>query len=226
MKTSKIALVAATLAGLATTAANADTLQFSFADPQPGRQLSNSGGLMTYDQNSTFQFLANLSAAGLSSNQTWNNAAMEMSLTLGAPVAIPGGYVAPVSGFFEVYDNTGSVRTNILRGTASDGAYVRVSNTNTMLFSDPGLVYTAGAALNGLLPIGQSFDLTNPQEASFTITDIQSDLGGNPINGGSFIGFTANASYSGNTEFRIVPTPGTAMLAGLGGLLTARRRRA
>jgi MYXO-CTERM domain-containing protein len=36
--------------------------------------------------------------------------------------------------------------------------------------------------------------------------------------------WTANASYSGNSD--VVPAPGAIALAGLGGLLIARRKRA
>lgn len=222
----KIAVVSALALACAAGVANA-SLQFSFADPQPGRQMTNTAGALAYDQSAVLMFHANLSDAGLSANQTWSNARMEMNMSVGIAVLVaPGLYQAPVSGFFEVYDMSSSSRVAILRGTASAGAYVRYSGTNSMLFSDPDLQYSAGPAMNSLLPSGQSFSFDNPQEAVFTLTDMIVAGGGSVIGQNGLVrNFDANASYSGNSGFTIVPTPGAAALLGIGGLMVGRRRR-
>jgi hypothetical protein len=134
--------------------------------------------------------------------------------------------VAPVAGSFTIYRMIGGeVRQDILTGTASAGSFVRISNTNSMLFSDPDFVYTAGAALTNIMPQGMTF--ASPSEAVFTLTDVAVS-GPGPANfigpGGVFRSFDANASFTGNTA--TIPAPGASVALALSGLAAARRRRA
>ena len=104
--------------------------------------------------------------------------------------------------------------------TVPAGSYVRIGNTNALLFSSSqGLVYTPGPRLQTILGAGRN--LGNPEEAVFTLTDI-SVAGGAPLTGtgGVFNSFDANASFSGNAG--VVPAPGSVALLVLAGLENAR----
>lgn len=225
----KIAALAMCLAAAAGTAQASIT--FSFADPVPGSQLSAvadtpAPGIasLSYDTNAAINLLIDGSQEGLGIT-SFANARMEFTnMTLGAAVTIGGITVAPIAGSFTIYDFTGNVRTDILTGSSQNGSFVRVLGTNSLQFSTPdGFTYTAGPALQAFMAPGTF--LTAYQEASFSLTDVQAVGGGNFIGpGGVFRSFTANTSYSGNSE--VIPTPGALALAGMGGLLAARRRRA
>ncbi|MGQ0626755.1 MAG: MYXO-CTERM sorting domain-containing protein [Phycisphaerales bacterium] len=226
----QLALVAGGVLALAS-AANA-SIAFSFADPVPGRQVSNlqngSGaglGLLTYDTSAPIVFLVDDSDVGGSGATSFNNARLEVNLTLGAAITMGGVTLAPVSGDFTIYDFTGNVRTDILRGQSMSGAFVRVTGTNAIQFSTAdGFSYTAGPALQAFL--GALRTLVADQEAVFTLTDIATVGGGSFIGpGGVFRSFNANASFSGTSNVEVVPTPGAAALAGLAGLVALRRRR-
>lgn len=225
-KISAIAMFVAAAAGSAQA-----SITFSFADPVPGSQLSavaNSPApgiaSLSYDTNATINLLVDGTQEGMGST-AFTNARMEFTnMTLGAAVTIGGITVAPIAGSFTIYDFTGNVRTDIITGTSQAGSFVRVLGTNSLQFSTPdGFTYTAGPALNAWMTPGSI--LSAYQEASFSLTDVQAVGGGNFIGpGGVFRSFTANSSYSGNTE--VIPAPGAIALAGMGGLLAARRRRA
>lgn len=221
----RIALAA--LAGLALSSAAHAGIAMSFADPIPGRQLHNTEngaapgvGRMTYDQTAVLAFYIDGTAEGFG-EVTFGNARMEMDLAIGAAVTFGGVTQAPVTGTFTVYDATDG-RVDIITGVAQLGTYVRVGNTNSLLFSDPNFVYLPGPALTALMAPGRVF--TNPTEGVFTLTSIAAVGGGNFLNpDGTFRTFDANASYSGNTE--VIPTPGALALAGLGALCLVRRKR-
>ena len=147
------------------------------------------------------------------------------------------GVVGLAASFSELKGNTGAndwARARLYQGTvygafdlggvkldgvASAGTLVRISDTNAILFSNPNFTYTAGPALTA---ITGPLVFSDPTEAVFTLTSIVAEGGGFFINpDGSFKTFDANSSFSGNT----VPTPGALLMAGLGGLCLARRRR-
>jgi hypothetical protein len=207
-------------------------ISFSFADPVPGRQLTavaNGAGpgvaSLSYDTSAAggLNLLVDGTAEGFGA-LSFANARMELSMSLGAAITIGGVTVAPVAGSFTIYDFTGNVRTDIITGQSNAGSFVRVLGTNSLQFSTPdGFTYTAGPALQALLAPGRV--LAAYQEASFSLTDVQTETGTSFIGpGGVFRSFSANSSFSGNTE--VVPTPGAIALLGMGGLLAARRRRA
>lgn len=218
----------AALAALAVTAAAHADIAMSFADPIPGRQLHNmangSGpgiGFMTYDQSAQLSFLFDGSEDSLPS-QVFSNARMELQMSLGVSTTVGGITTAPVSGFFKIYDMSSGVREDIIIGIASAGSYVRISNTNSILFSDPNFTYTSGPALDALTG---PLTFVAPSEAVFTLTSVLADGGGSFINpDGSFRTFDANSSFTGNTQ--AIPAPGAIALASLGVLCIARRRRA
>lgn len=223
------ALAVATFAGLATTAAHAGVITFSFADPVPGRQMTavaggggGSSALLTYDTSARISLLVDGSAEGFGALE-FTDARMELSMALGVTTTMGGVTVAPVSGTFTIYDMSTGSRRDIITGASQNGAFVRVLGTNSLQFATPdGFTYLAGPALTALLAPGR--ELSPYQEASFSLTDIQTVGGGAFIApDGSFRSFTANSSYSGNTE--VIPAPGALALAGLGGLMVARRRR-
>jgi hypothetical protein len=215
----KIAALVVT-AGLAT--ASQAALTFSFADPVPGRQMSYSQatGLITYDNTALISVLVDGSTEPVPFNVAFPGSTMTMNLSVGA-VSVAGPLVqAPVAGFFELRDNTSAL---ILRGDTANGSFLRLGATGSILMSsDISFGFTAGPALNAILAPGRT--LSNPQESVFTVTDLLVTGGGPLVSDGVMRSWSANASYSGNSE--VVPAPGAIALAGLGGLLVARRKRA
>ncbi len=218
--------IAAAVATLSLAGAAQAGIAFSFADPIPGRQLTSTANAqeagvanLTYDQSAQIQFLVDGTDVGFGS-VVFQNARLEMNLSLGAASTAGGVTQAPVTGSFTIYDFSNEVRTNILTGIADLGTYVRIGNTNSLLFSDPSFSYVSGPALSAYLAPGTTF--TDPTEAVFTLTSISPSSFLNPD--GTFKSFQANASFTGNTE--VVPAPGALALAGLGGLLVTRRKRA
>jgi hypothetical protein len=218
-------LLAAIAAGCVVGAAHAG-ISMSFADPVPGRQWHNQAdgagpgiGLMTYDTTAPITFLFDGTEESLGSH-AFVNARMELSMSIGPAVTIGGVTTAPVEGYFRIFDVSGMTPVDILQGIASAGTFVRISNTNSILFSDPNFHYIVGPALSALVgPV----TLIDPSEAVFTLTSVVAAGGGHFINpDGTFRTFDANASFSGNAE---VPAPGAIALAAIGGLLIARRRR-
>lgn len=201
-------------------------ISFSFADPVPGRQLSNVAdtntgiGTLSYDTSAVLVFYVDASDLGLGT-LTFNNARMEMNMQLGQAMQQGSVLLAPVVGSFTIYDMSGEVRTDILTGNADSGTFVRISNTNSILFSDPDFTYQAGPALSSVLPQGTLF--TPATEGVFTLTDVQT-VGGTGLttSGGAFRSFNANASFTGNSG--TVPTPGALALVAASGLLATRRR--
>ncbi|MCE7974742.1 MAG: hypothetical protein DYG92_10550 [Leptolyngbya sp. PLA1] len=225
----KMSLIAAIATLACAGAANAG-VYMSFADPIPGRQLRNTAnaveagvGRMTYDQSATFDFFIDGTDLGFGP-VTITGAHMEMDMAIGAAAVTGSATVAPVAGFFTIYIiGEDEVRRDVIRGLAGDGAFVRVGNTNALLFSDPDFEYQAGPVLEALN--GGPVLFADPTEAVFTLTSIAPTGGGSFLNGdGTFKSFDANASFTGNAE--VVPAPGAIALAGLGGLCMLRRRRA
>ncbi|GJQ30207.1 MAG: hypothetical protein HBSAPP03_20910 [Phycisphaerae bacterium] len=202
-------------------------IAMSFADPVPGRQWHNEAngggagiGFMTYDSTASLSFLFDGSEDSLP-NHTFVNAVMQLEMTIGAATTLGGVTTAPVSGFFKIYDGSIAPENIIIIGIADAGTYVRISNTNSILFSDPSFSYVAGPALEAITgPIV----FTDPSEAVFTLTSVVAAGGGSFLNpDGTFKTFDANASFSGNTQ--AVPAPGALALVGLGTLVMAKRRR-
>lgn len=224
MKT-KLALIALSATAITTSAAHAD-LTFSFADPVPGRQLTHTSPAITFDTGAALSLLVDGSTEPLPFATAFA-ASLQLNLLLGAASPPIGGFSqAPVSGTFVLRNlaNPNPATNIILTGSAEGGAFVRIAGTNSILFSnETGFTYTAGPELLALLAPGRI--LTDPQEAVFTVTDI---FTGGPTliaaQGGTIANFTANASFSGNAT--VVPTPGAAVLASIGGLMAMRRRRA
>ncbi|CAG0982986.1 hypothetical protein PHYC_01869 [Phycisphaerales bacterium] len=216
------AIAALGLAGMAQGA-----IAISFADPIPGRQLHNEAngggagfGRLTYDIATPIQFLFDGSDESLPTH-VFVNARMEMNMTIGAATTVAGITIAPVAGFFRIMDASSEGSADIITGTVSEGAFVRIDNTNSMLFSDPDLIYVPGPALTAITgPLG----FIEPSEAVFTLTSVHTVDGSFFINpDGTFQTFDANASFSGNMG---VPAPGAMALGMLGALcLVATRRR-
>lgn len=206
-------------------AAQAD-ITFSFADPSGGQQVTataNGGGAgvtrVTYDTSAPITFIVDTGAEG---GTTFTNARVEFTnFDVGAAVVINNMTFAPVSGTFTFYDFTGGVRTDILRGQSTTGAFVRVGIANAFMFSSAnGFLYTAGAAL---LPVLGAQNLMGQQDAVFSLTNINVQ-GGGPLIGanGAFNSFTADTSYSGSSQ---VPAPGSIAILMTAAAASFRRRR-
>lgn len=222
----KSTIIAATAALLAAAGANA-AVQFSFADPGNGRQLTNTAGattsLLTYDTNAPITFIVGLTDIG-GGVVAFTDARLEMNITVGqASLIAPGIYQAAISGSFRVYNNASGL--DILTGSATNGNFITFSTAGALgTTSNLTLSYSAGAELSSLLtPLNQT--LAPVYDAVFTITDIVSATGG-PLIGTNNVynNFTANTSYSGTAN--TIPTPGSLAMAAMGlGLMGTRRRR-
>jgi hypothetical protein len=218
----KLSAMAALVAACGIASVSQAALTFSFADPVPGRQLSYSHGtgIISYDNLAAITVLVDGSTEPIAFNAAFPNSTMTMSLAVGT-VSVAGPVIqAPVAGFFELRDASSAL---ILRGDTANGAFIRLGSTSSILMSDDiSFAYTAGPSLTALLLPGRA--LANPQEAVFTVTDLLVGGGGPLVVDGQMRSWTANASYSGNSD--VVPAPGAIALASLGGLLIARRKRA
>lgn len=220
--------IAATAALLAAASANA-SIQFSFADPGNGRQLTNTAGALTstltYDTNEAITFIVGLDSIG-GSTVAFSDARLEMNITVGQATNLGGGvYRAAISGGFRVYRQGGG---DILTGSAANGNFLTFTSAGSLgTTSNLTLNYTAGAELTSLLTaIDPSYVLAPVYDAVFTITDIAVRGGGALIDPqtGVYNTFQANTSYSGTAN--VIPTPGSFAMAGLGlGLVAGRRRR-
>lgn len=225
----KVMQISAALTAFALAGAAQAGLAFSFADPglgiRPVTNVANGGGagvgLISYNMAVPISFIVDGLSEPTPFQQTFANAHLELNLLISPASTIGGVTTANVSGYFIVTDSGGGM---ILRGDSQSGSFVRVGGTNSILFSDQtGFAYTFGASLLSLLDPGRT--AANPQEAVFTLTNILTAGGAqliDPITK-AFNSFSANSSFTGNTE--TVPTPGSLALLGLGGLIAARRRR-
>lgn len=231
MKISRLIAAAGGLVVLASASAQAQHLAFSFADPVPGRQLThtalgNGTGTLTYDTGVSLNLLIDATSLGFGSISL-PDVRLQFNMTLGTATTAGGVTLAPVAGDFLFYTLDDSNQpVPVLQGASQAGAFVRIGSTNSLLFSsDDGFVYTPGAMINAML--GSTRELAPLQEAVFTLTDVNTNGAGAMIGpGGVFRSFTANSSFSGNSEVRqIIPTPGATALMLLGGAMAARRRR-
>lgn len=220
-------LVAALGALALATAAQAATITFSFADPSGGQQLSNVAngaspgvGRMTYDTTAPITFIVDSSTEG---QTVFTNSRLEFTnFNLGTAMQINSFNLAQVTGSFTFYQLNAGVRTNLLTGTATNGAFVNFNGSNAMMFnSSNGFSYTAGPGLSTILagePLG------GLQDAGFTITNLQVSGGGPLTNaGGVFNSFLADTSYSGSSN--TIPTPGSLAIVAMAAGTIVRRRR-
>jgi len=113
----------------------------------------------------------------------------------------------------------------IMTNVSSSGSSLGSSATLQSSFDvDPGLTFTAGAALN-LIGI-TSADISSMQDFAFTLTSIREHLTNNlPVLGAGgdwTMPWTSEASFSATA----VPVPGVLALFAMAGLTCSRRRRA
>jgi uncharacterized protein (TIGR03382 family) len=218
--------VAAALCALALGSMANAGLTFSFADPAGGRQLSNTAngggagiGRLTYSTTTPIVLIVD---TGVEGSTTFTNARCEMTLNMAAAQTINQFTLASLTGTFAFYDFTGGIRTDIVTATAQNGAFVRLNQSNSLMFSsNNGLLYTAGPALTPILA-GQG--MTGFQDAVFTLTNMLI-AGGAPLTNanGVFNSFAADASFSGSSQQ--VPTPGSMAILMLAAGAVLRRRR-
>lgn len=228
-------LIAAGLLAAAGSVANA-AVTFSFADPAPGKQLRHTSngaapgsGTFSYDMSNTtgvIRFIVG-SNDGSIPTTVFSNARMDMNIHMGLATPVPGGFMAPLSGSFRVFDFSSGldILTGVFGSQGPGGTAVVFGASGALItnsIAPNDLVYTAGPALQALLPAG--LFLAPLFDAVFTITDI-AQIGGGPFinTAGEVASFDANASFSGTSE--LIPTPGTLALLGVAGLVGIRRRR-
>lgn len=220
MRRSMLALAA--LAGAAaTTAANA-TVYFTFDDPSTAKELTytagNAGGdgSLTYSGATTVDLVVDASEDGF--GIITYAATLTMNLTVGA--AGIGG--APLLGSFSF--SVGG--DDILVGTvnAGGGSMSGFGGVGGLWFTD---AISSGAfaweAFGDLSTQIGGGVLASTYNASFALSNITPFFGG--VNSdGYFNSFTANVAFVGDAIWA-VPSPGSAALFSIAGLVVARRRR-
>ncbi len=233
MSTVRCMAAAAALA-FASMTASAGIITFNFPAPVGGGSLLNirsagglpDSGLMIADQSVPLTFTVDATAEGLGVT-TFNNARMFMTITL--PRATQTGvdvFTSNISGTFTIYDYTGDTRVDILTATLSGGQFVKARGSHVMgSDSASGLTFTPGPRLSAIL--GADRQLVAPQLATFALSNVLT-FGGSPEilrPDLTFESFTATPTFSGSSEVLVIPAPGAAALAGIGGLTIMRRRR-
>jgi len=232
----KRALCVALVAGGVSASSQASVF-FSFADPATGpeitytfvdspgaeaNQSNESGGTgFVSFSNATLSFIVDGTEEGLGV-QTYD-ATLSMSLFIGQ-VLPPSGDIltAPIAGGTISFDLVNSgVSQNILTGVLTGGSLITLGSSGALLSTSTtdGLTLAAGTALSSFLN-GQS--LAPIFDIAFTMTNISEPPVINQF--GFLSSFTASSAFSGNAE--LVPSPGSAALAGISlSLLLIRRKR-
>ena len=166
--------------------------------------------------------------------QTFDDAVLDFNGTQVASIPIPG--VGDVLYFDGNYTLTDSLSGNVILSADFLRAHVLLLNSSSSAALSASseevpagglLDYHVGQALQDLADLlgvttgAEILNLVPVEDVTFSLTNITPPV--NAING-----FTANSSYSGNAETRVIPEPATVALLGFGGLgvLIRRRRRA
>lgn len=220
------ALAALACAGAAASMASASAT-FTFDDPTGGNEVSVTGGVVSYDENAIVTLTVDATEGG--GLLTTFDANLSLDFTLGAPVQFGVTTFAPVSGTFAWTEAT--TGQSILSGSFDSGQFFIFANAGAVVASgaiDMGaLSYTPGELL---VPPSQLIDSLPAVDASWTLTNVVVDNGGNLIttdgSGNPVVNdFTANTAFAGTALVTIVPAPGAVALFACGIGVAARRRR-
>lgn len=200
------------------------SVYFTYDDPEgPPRELtytagdSNGDGTITYSSATPFDLVVDASDPG------WGvvtyAATISMDVTVGQATLFNGVYMAPTSGTFTV--TVGG--DDVLLGTISDGAFLIFGTTGNLAANSATGTVSMQAAGGLLAQFGG-----NQIEPMFNVSWSLSDfLPGGPTlnNDGYLTSFTANTAFVGSAQVRNVPSPGSAALLAIAGLISVPRRR-
>jgi hypothetical protein len=117
----------------------------------------------------------------------------------------PAGFTQPFSGTFSI---TGG-GVNILSGTFTDAVFGGFGGTSLTLSASNGVPGESVTFTSSVIP---SFDLHNPEGASFSFADVTPPVGITPTGTLS----SATMSVAGTFSATVVPEPSTWAMMGLG----------
>lgn len=232
-------LALGTAAGIALAAGQANAaIYFTFDDPSAALEVQYDGpnfsgdlGDLTYNTSIPVDFVVDATDEGASAPISFA-AIFSTATTVGAVTQVgPGAYTMPVSGEFQ-FRRADNMEL-ILSGQYT-GATMFITSVVGSLLADGtvdggNLLYTPGPALfAGLMGVGYDLPGFNSAAAMDAVWTLTAITGINLIQfeqgGPRFLNdFNANAAFTGTV--RVIPTPGSAMLAGCAGLVLAGRRR-
>lgn len=226
-------LAMATLAGaVATTGANA-AVYFTFDDPSTPLELSYVAGSGGGNGSVSYSGAARVDLVVDGTEEGWGvitySARLTMDLAVGAS-AFPPLPFAEVSGSFTfaIDDGFGGFEDILVGSTVnSPGLMTAGGFAGSMSFSNTGTEGDGAfdwTAMNSLAAFFAGNPLFGAQSASFSLAGITPGVFG--LNNEGYIpSFNANAAFVGAAEVNQVPTPGSAALLAIAGLLSVPRRR-
>ncbi len=223
----KLAVVAG--AGLlAASAASAGimtgSVYFTYDDPEgPPRELTytagdaNGPGTISYSSAVPFDLVVDASDPG------WGvvtyEAFITMDVSVGQASSIAGVWYAPVSGGF----NVTVAGDTVLTGTIQNGAFLTFGTTGNLAANSSTASLSMSVAGGLLAQLGGN-QIEPMFNASWSLADF---IPGAPTlnSDGYLTSFTANTSFVGSAQVRSVPSPGSAALLVVAGLVSVPRRR-
>lgn len=211
------------VAGLA--AASQGTIYFTFDDPTTALEVTYTEGVglnpgnLSYNTTPIVDLVVDGSEHGLGIVTYTTNLAMDIDV--GAGTGFGGFFSAPVSGVFTF--SVGGLE--LLRGDIAEGAVLTFGTTGSLVATSStfSLTLTASNALLAQLALGGFTGLAAQFDSSFSLSNLTPRPLG--LNTDGFItSFNANAAFVGNAD--VIPSPGSAVLAGAAALclLPGRRR--
>lgn len=218
--------------GMPCTAAQA-AIFFTFQDPSPDRELTvqeNPDNSLSFSYSMTQLVSLSVTASdGELANTTFSQTRLTMNVdTSTTPVVDqPNLLVAELSGTFTFEDVSGMSPATILTGTFDEAiatlliadlmGTIEASGSAAGDTAVGSLQLTAGDALTDLF-VDDSLVLGGRQTASFALSELSGMEDGDDL-------FTlmGSAAFTGSSQ--VIPSPGSASLLGLAGLVALRRRR-
>lgn len=201
---------------------------FTFDDPGQGPEITyvegtdnnSDPGVLTFNSSAQLEFIVDGTEEGLGTMSY--TATLDMEIMIGAVEGQVGNILAaPILGGTFTFTDMGS-GDDLLTGSLANGGLLTLDTVGALIATSTtaGLTLSEGAAL---APFLAGLSLAPTFDISFTLTNITP---GTTKNDSDFItSFSANSAFTGNAN--VIPTPGTAVLAGLScSLLATRRKRA
>ena len=202
-----------------------ETVYFTYDDPS-GEPLELSytagtgagDGSITFTSPTAIDLVVDATAAG------WGVAtysvSLTMNLTVGTASSFGGVFFAPISGTFAFNDGV----DDVLFGDITDGAFLTFGTTSSLQAN------TAQASLSmavGGAVLAQFGMDPNQLQPMFNVSWALSDISSAPtINGDGYLSsFDANTAFVGSAQILPIPSPGSAALLAIAGLISVPRRR-
>lgn len=198
---------------------------FTYDDPagQPLELTYTAGGggndgSISFSSPNPIDLVVDASAGGW--GVTTYSVSLTLDLTVGTASGFGGVFFAPISGTFAFNDGV----DDILTGVIDDGAFLTFGTTSSLQANSGNGTLSMSAAGALLAQFGPNFNQLQPM---FNVSWALSDISGVPSlnNDGYLTSFNANTAFVGSAEVRPIPSPGSAALLAIAGLVSVPRRR-